>query len=74
MGLFKKKEKIESKYKIGEFVSFHGTTFQDKPELKFGVISNVRKTEDGIVYDIKVGGEATWLAKDVKEEKIVKNN
>ncbi|MCR5112321.1 MAG: hypothetical protein K6A63_00060 [Acholeplasmatales bacterium] len=74
MGLFKKKQKFESKYHIDEFVSFHGTTFQGKSELKFGVISAVRQTEDGIVYDIKVGGEATWLAKDIKEDKIVKND
>ena len=65
--LFKKKKKYDSKFQIGEFVSFH----QDG-DLKHGMISNIKKIEDNYLYDIKVGGEATWLSKDVAENKIIK--
>lgn len=67
MGLFKKKEIIDSKFKKDEFVSFH----MDK-ELKHGVIKNIRKENDIIYYDINVGGEATWLAKNIEEKDILK--
>lgn len=66
MGIFKK-NKIDSKYKIGEFVGFHMDN-----ELKHGVIKNIKKNNDIIYYDINVGGEATWLAKDIDENKILK--
>ena len=67
MGLFKKKIKFESKYKIGEFVSFHMNN-----DLKYGVIKSIKKVDDKILYDLNVGGEATWLAKDIEENKIIK--
>lgn len=67
MGLFKKKKRYDSKYEIGEFISFH----QDN-DLKHGMISNIKKIEDKYYYDIKVGGEATWLSKDIPEDKIIK--
>ena len=67
MGLFKKKIKFETKYKIGEFVSFHMDN-----DLKYGVIKNINKVDDKIFYDINVGGEATWLAKNIEEVKIIK--
>ena len=63
MGLFKKKVKIDSKFKKDEFVAFH----MDK-ELKHGVIKSVRKENDIIYYDINVGGEATWLAKILRKK------
>ena len=69
MGLFKRKNKnkYNSKYKIGEFVSFH-----KDGDLKHGMINNIKLVNDIILYDIKVGGEATWLAKDISEDKILK--
>lgn len=67
MGLFKKKIKFESKYKIGEFVSFHMNN-----DLKYGVIKSIKKIDDKILYDLNVGGEATWLAKDIEENKIIR--
>ncbi len=67
MGLFKKKNKINSKYQKGEFISFHY-----KDDLKHGMINNIYLENDIIYYDIKVGGEATWLCKGISEDKIIK--
>ncbi len=64
---FSKKQKFESKFKKDEFVSFHYNN-----ELYHGVIYLVKKVDDKIYYDIKVGGEATWLCKDICEDKIFK--
>ena len=69
MGLFKKKNKIDSKYNIGDFVSFHY-----KNDLRYGVIKSIKEKDGIIYYDLNVGGEATWLATDVEESKIVKLN
>ena len=68
MGLFKRKSKIDSKFKKNDFVSFN----TDK-DLKVGIISDIRIENDKIVYDIKVGGECPSLAKSVEENKIFKN-
>ena len=67
VGLFKKKEKYNSKYKINEFVSFH-----QEGDLKHGVIYKIYLIDGSNFYDIKVGGEATWLSKMVPENKIIK--
>lgn len=67
MGLFKKKIKINSKFKKGDFIAFHMNN-----DLKHGMISDIKMVDDKILYDIKVGGEATWLAKDIEEDKILK--
>ncbi len=67
MGLFKKKIKISSKFQKNEFVSFHMNN-----DLKYGVIKNINIKDDKIVYDINVGGEASWIAKDIEENKILK--
>jgi len=64
---FKKKNKINSKFQKDEFVSFHLNG-----DLKHGVINTIKDLGGEIYYDIKVGGEATWLAKDIKEDKILK--
>ena len=64
---FKRKIKIESKFKKGEFVSFHS-----KNGLIYGVIKNIKKINENILYDIMIGGEATWLAKDIEETRILK--
>lgn len=71
MGLFKKKKKIniETKFKLNEFVSFHY-----KNELRYGIIIGIRLLDGKIVYDISVGGEATWKAYDVDEDTILKMN
>ena len=66
---FFKKNKIDSKYQIGDFISFHY-----KNDLRYGVIKSIKKIDDKIYYDINVGGEATWLATDIEESKIVKIN
>ncbi|MBQ9900261.1 MAG: hypothetical protein IJM36_03945 [Acholeplasmatales bacterium] len=66
---FKKKNKINSKFQKDEFVSFHLNG-----DLKHGVIYNIKELSGEIYYDIKVGGEATWLAKDIREDKILKIN
>ncbi len=63
----KKKIKIDSKYKIDEFVGFH-----KNGDLKLGVVIAVRIVDGKTLYDINVGGEASWIAKDIEEEKIVK--
>jgi len=67
MGLFKKKIKIDSKFNKDEFVAFHMNN-----DLKHGVIKNIKLVDGIIYYDINVGGEATWLAKDISEDKILK--
>ena len=36
------------------------------------MINDIKMIDNNIYYDIKVGGEATWLAKDISEDKIVK--
>lgn len=64
---FKKKNKINSKFQKNEFVGFHLNG-----DLKHGSINNIKELNGEIYYDIKVGGEATWLAKDIKEDKIIK--
>ncbi len=66
---FKKKNKIASKYNVGDFVSFHY-----KNDLRYGVIKAIREKNGIIYYDLNVGGEATWLAIDIEEAKIVKIN
>ncbi len=68
MGLFKKKIKIDSKFQKGDFVSFH----KDK-DLKVGIIKDVKLLNGNVVYDINVVGECPSLAKDKKEDKILKN-
>lgn len=68
MGLFKRKQKFDSKFKKGDFVSFHY-----EKELKVGIINEVKLNGNEILYDIKVGGECPSLLKDIKEEKIFKN-
>ena len=65
MWLFNKKSKIVSKFKIGDFVSFHYNN-----DLKYGVIKKIYE-KDGIYYDINVGGEASWICHDVAEDQIV---
>ena len=69
MGLFKKKKKIDSKFKVDEFVSFHY-----KNDLRYGVIKAIREENGVIYYDINVGGEATWIAQNIEENQIVKVN
>ena len=66
---FFKKNKIDSKYQIGDFISFHY-----KNDLRYGVIKAIREKNGIIYYDLNVGGEATWLASDIEESKIVKLN
>lgn len=68
MGLFKRKQKFESKFKKGDFVSFHY-----EKELKVGIINEAKMKDNTIVYDIKVGGECPSLLHDIKEDKIFKN-
>ena len=65
----KKKEKellINSKFHLGDFVGF-----RYKGELSYGIIRCIREFENRIYYDISVGGEATMLAQDIEEEKII---
>ena len=70
MLLFKKKKAvIDSKYKLGEFVAFHMNG-----DLKHGVIKNVKLVDNVPVYDINVGGEASWIAEGIEESKILKVN
>lgn len=64
---FKKKNKINSIYKIGDFIGFHMNG-----DLKYGEIKTIKEKDSKILYDIKVGGEATWLASNIKEEDIVR--
>ena len=64
---FKKKKKIDSKFNTNEFVAFHMNK-----DLKHGVIKDIKEVDGNILYDINVGGEAAWLAKDIKESDILK--
>ena len=65
----KKKVVMDSKFKLGEFVAFHMNG-----DLKHGVIKNVRLIDNITLYDINVGGEASWLAEGIEESKILKVN
>ena len=65
----KKDKYIDSKFKIDEFVGFHMNG-----DLKHGVIRSIKKENDSYLYDINVGGEASWIAYDIKEDKILKIN
>ncbi len=68
----KKKEIIDSKYKINQFVHFKG-----KHEMMFGVIVNIKKIDDKIYYDVNVGGEAPYIVNNLEEDKLIiidKNN
>ena len=64
----KKKEQINSLYKIGEFVGFkdrHG-------DLTMGTIYNVYKDENGnTLYDVQIGGECPIVINRIKEEGII---
>ena len=65
---FKKRDKYKnSKFKKGEFVSFH-----NGDDLIFGIVKEVKKEDNTYLYDIMVGGEATWLAEDILEKKLVR--
>lgn len=71
MCLFKRRkkvirEKINSKYSIGEYVHFR---YRD--ELYFGYIFTAYKAIDGIIkYDIQVGGQCPAIIKGVDEKTI----
>ncbi len=67
MFFFKKRKseiEINSKYKIGDSVSFFY-----KKELRFGRIYNVRLSDDSkVIYDIQLGGECPVVIYDVEED------
>ena len=71
MCLFKKKKpkiEINSKYKIGDPVSFFY-----KQDLKFGFVHNVKLSDEGkVIYDIQIGGECPAVIYDIKEYDLVK--
>ena len=65
---FKKKkiEDFESKYQVGEFVSF-----RYRGSLSTGYIYARKKQEDGsILYDVQLGGECPAIIENVLEEDI----
>ncbi len=62
----KKKEDFESKYQVGEFVSF-----RFNGALSTGYIYARKKKDDGeVVYDVQLGGECPSIIENVKEEDI----
>lgn len=62
----KKKEEINSLYKIGEQVKF-----RYRGELAFGWIYAVKKAEDGrTIYDVQLGGQCPAVLKDIEEDSL----
>ena len=71
MCFFKKKKKeetpeINSKYQLGEMVRF-----RYKGEISPGYIYAVHQKEDGLYYDIQIGGECPTVIYGVKEETVL---
>ena len=71
MCFFKKKKKeslpeIESKYQLGEMIRF-----RHKGEISTGYIYQVYQKDDGVYYDIQIGGECPAIINGVKEETII---
>ena len=66
----KKKPKIEinSKFKMGEAISFFY-----KGDLKFGFVHNIKLSSEGkVIYDIQIGGECPAIINDVREIDLIK--
>ncbi len=62
----KKKEKIETKFKVGDPVRFH---YRD--ELYFGWIYVIYPKEGvSTLYDVQVGGQCPMVIKGIKEEEL----
>lgn len=71
MCFFKKKKdntkpEIDSKYQLGEMVRF-----RHKGEISPGYIYQIHQKEDGIYYDIQIGGECPAIIEGVKEETVI---
>lgn len=71
MCFFKKKKKkelvhIDSKYQMGEMVRF-----RHKGEIAPGYVYAIHKREDGLYYDIQIGGECPAIIEGIKEETII---
>ena len=71
MCFFKKKNKkepvhIDSKYQLGEMVRF-----RHKGEIAPGYVYAIHKREDGLYYDIQIGGECPAIIEGIKEETII---
>lgn len=65
MSIFRKKEIVNTKYKIKDTVSF-----RYKGDFRIGLIYKVRVTIDGTFYDVQVGGECPTIFPNIKEEDI----
>lgn len=69
MCFFKKKKQqpkavINSKFKMGDFVSFHY-----RGELMFGYIYEIYATDDGkVLYDVQIGGQCPAVLYKLEEE------
>lgn len=62
----KKKEIINSRFKMGELVNF-----RYKDELTFGFIYKIKEDKDGsILYDIQIGGQCPAILYDIPEKGI----
>lgn len=71
MCFFKKKKKIEpqpidSKYQLGEMIRF-----RYRGEISTGYIYQIYQKDDGIYYDIQIGGECPAVIEGVKQEIIL---
>lgn len=71
MCFFKKKKKvakpqIDSKYQIGDMVRF-----RHKGDICTGYIYEVYQKNDGVYYDIQIGGECPAIINSIKEETVL---
>lgn len=65
----KKKKEINSKYKIGQRVSFRHERTND---LIIGYVYEIREDNEGhIKYAVQVGGECPYIKRDLDESRLI---
>lgn len=68
---FKKKKEaiiIESKFKKGDFVNFR---YRD--DLRFGIVYDIKKVNDEIIYSVQMGGECPVIINNLPEKSLFKS-
>ncbi len=67
---FKRKKEviIDSKFKKGDFVNF-----RYKDDLRFGIVYDIKKVNDEIIYSVQMGGECPVIINNLKEETLFKS-
>ena len=64
----KKVEIIESKFKKGDFVNF-----RYKDDLRFGIVYDIKKANDEIIYSVQMGGECPVIINNLPEKALFKS-